>query len=359
MKIFHLIVIWVVLALFAALAALSGVGAFLGSVRAQVLFSSTPLIVVWSVLAVLLLAAAFMWPSARRSPGLMAMHLGSFAILLGSMWGSAKGHQLAAHYLGITKVPSAYMVLSRDKPTVLLTNVRGEPVGRLRFQLLLHRFWIEYYPYEGRYWPLAAGLPDQENRVQYEPGKPVELPGLNMTLTVLKYLPSVRPVADQSGAVIGAEPDPATELPALQVEVKSGNHELRRWLVARNDRNFVELSLASLLPGVDEQDAPALYLVTPPREVKDYKSDVSVIVDGKEVERRVIEVNYPLHFGGYHFYQFSYDEAGLFSQLSVSSDSGLYAVFGGFVVLAAGAFYHFWLRPAATRFARDEVEHAL
>ena len=79
---------------------------------------------------------------------------------------------------------------------------------------------------------------------------------------------------------------------------------------------------------------------------KDYFSDLVVIKDGEEVARKTIQVNDPLYYGGYHFYQYNYDhDAGQYSQysvLSVTSDTGLYAVFTGFFLLCAGVIWQFW-----------------
>ena len=72
--------------------------------------------------------------------------------------------------------------------------------------------------------------------------------------------------------------------------------------------------------------------------IKAYKSDVTILNDGREVLRRTIEVNKPLHYGGYHLYQVDYDhKAQRFTELSVVSDSGLYAVYLGMVMLGIGA----------------------
>jgi len=79
--------------------------------------------------------------------------------------------------------------------------------------------------------------------------------------------------------------------------------------------------------------------------IRDYFSDVVVIKDGKEVTSKTIEVNHPLHYGGYHFYQHSYDsQAGKYTILSVTSDSGLYAVYGGYWLLCLGVLWQFWFR---------------
>jgi len=67
------------------------------------------------------------------------------------------------------------------------------------------------------------------------------------------------------------------------------------------------------------------------------------------VLKKNIEVNDPLHYGGYHFYQSSYltpDQGHPWATvLSVTSDSGLYCVFGGFIALCGGIIYHLWVVP--------------
>lgn len=102
------------------------------------------------------------------------------------------------------------------------------------------------------------------------------------------------------------------------------------------------------------------YATQMPRMPRDYFSDVVVVEDGKEIIQKTIEVNHPLHYGGYHFYQYSYDEvAGRYTILSVTSDSGLYAVFGGYWLLCIGILWRFWLTPAIKYIKRKKINEAL
>jgi hypothetical protein len=79
--------------------------------------------------------------------------------------------------------------------------------------------------------------------------------------------------------------------------------------------------------------------------VRDYISDIQVVKDGNVVAEKSIEVNHPLHFGGYHFYQSSFDTEGhKYTVLSVVSDTGLDFVYAGYLMLGIGVFWHFWLR---------------
>ena len=90
--------------------------------------------------------------------------------------------------------------------------------------------------------------------------------------------------------------------------------------------------------------------------VRDYFSDIQVIEEGKVVLEKAIEVNAPLHYGGYHFYQSSYDEREeRYTVLSVMSDSGLYIVYAGLWVMGIGIMWVLWLRPVIRHFKKDGV----
>jgi cytochrome c biogenesis protein ResB len=87
-----------------------------------------------------------------------------------------------------------------------------------------------------------------------------------------------------------------------------------------------------------------------PESVRDCISDVQVVKNGNVVAEKSIEVNHPLHFGGYHFYQNSYDAEGhKYTVLSVVSDTGLNFVYAGYLALGIGVFWHFWVRHIFTK----------
>ena len=93
-------------------------------------------------------------------------------------------------------------------------------------------------------------------------------------------------------------------------------------------------------------EAASLYLVEPSRPVSDYKSHLVVLEEGQPVLEEVIEVNRPLHYQGYHFYQHSYDnEREHYTILSVRSDSGLPIAYAGFALLGVGTFLILWIEP--------------
>ena len=85
----------------------------------------------------------------------------------------------------------------------------------------------------------------------------------------------------------------------------------------------------------------------PAPEVRSYRSSLTVLKDGEADVRAVVFVNGPLHYGGYHFYQYSYGlDPAPYTVLRVISDAGMPAVALGFLLLAGGAAGVFWSRRA-------------
>jgi cytochrome c biogenesis protein ResB len=81
------------------------------------------------------------------------------------------------------------------------------------------------------------------------------------------------------------------------------------------------------------------------RVVRNYISSLAIIENGRAVAEKNVEVNHPMHYGGYYFYQHSYDaQGGRYSVLMVVPDNGLAFVYAGCTVLCVGAVGQFWLR---------------
>jgi len=92
--------------------------------------------------------------------------------------------------------------------------------------------------------------------------------------------------------------------------------------------------------------------------VKDFKSKLSIIEDDEMTTSKVIEVNYPLSYNGYVFYQADYDkEQGSYTVLQVVKDPGVWWVMAGFVVIMLGLIQKFYLDPLSSRKNRKEVEN--
>jgi cytochrome c biogenesis protein ResB len=85
-------------------------------------------------------------------------------------------------------------------------------------------------------------------------------------------------------------------------------------------------------------------------QIYNYCSVVTIIENGKEILNKTIKVNEPLHYGGYHFYQNSYDsQRQRYTILQVTSDNGLYVVYAGYWMLCIGVLWHFWFNKILKR----------
>ncbi|GAG57338.1 unnamed protein product, partial [marine sediment metagenome] len=159
----------------------------------------------------------------------------------------------------------------------------------------------------------------------------------------------------------GAEPDPNTGLPAMEILLKHKETSQKVWMITHKNQTRAWFNLVDLL-ALEEKDVHGehahqrqvnLYLAKMQGQIKDYKSDLIVQEEGRTVAEKTIEVNGPLHYGGYHFYQSSYgqDQKGRwYTALAVSSDSGLSLVYIGFALMVGGMFWLFWFKPILSYF---------
>lgn len=377
--------LWTTLAVIAVLAVLSVVGSFLGAARARHLFNG-PLAGLWIALTAFLMAAVVYSPNILRRAPSLAMHLGAIAILLGSMWNSPPGHLLARKWFSIDKVAGGFMTIYQHQASrEILDGSTGGVIARLPFDVVLNRFSIEYYPPKRDEWHLVAIVPRAATDsgphegpspcaasvvLDWEVGRELAIPGAGVKLKVLEYIPHAEPVLREPASEPGAEPTSQSALGDLDVSVEAQAKEsssvpamrialtrqdgaiAQAWMIVDSYIDMAVLRLSGVPDGSERgggQDA-TLLLCRPDSPIKSYKSDVAVEKDGRTVAGKVIEVNHPMHYGGYHFYQSSYDPEGRqYTVLSVTSDSGLWMVYAGMAMLTAGAFWFCWIGPIIRR----------
>jgi hypothetical protein len=83
-----------------------------------------------------------------------------------------------------------------------------------------------------------------------------------------------------------------------------------------------------------------------PAEAKAYRSRLSILEGGRTVREKTIEVNDPLSWRGWHFYQSSYREKDpTWSGIQVVRDPGFPIVFTGFGMIGFGVIFIYYLRP--------------
>jgi len=395
---FRRTIMWAALALIIALTVLSVYGAFIGAERAQEFFNRIPMAVYWAGFALALAVAIVVFPRLIRQPGMLLVHAGCILILAGGGWGSRIGFEMQKKLFGIDRIPKGQMVIYEGQTTnqvemdtnkflfslglefehsfhgstipkelqqefeksqaplsqnatirilqgrngwQVADNVREYSVkkgnGRLNvyltremkelpFAIKLRDFRLEYYPInlliqtrDGRSW-----------KVPVEFGRQVSLGDDLGTITVVKSFENFKIGIEGGKNVPVDDPRPGSN-PALEV------------LVTQPDGQMATKYIFELFPG--HSGAEDKFLMSYRRMPRDYISELQVIRDSKVIGEKDIEVNHPLHYAGYHFYQSSYDaKAGQFTVLQVVSDSGLYIVYAGYWALCLGVIWHLWLR---------------
>jgi len=327
---FRRAVLWAALTAVILLTLLSIYGAFLGADRAQAFFNSLPLAVYWFALAGLLIVGLAVFRRLLQIPSLLLTHLGCILILLGGMWGSKAGHVMQKQLFGIDKVVRGQLRLKIGDQTPMSRVVveDSNSVRELPFAVRLKDFRLEYYEPGEIIIKTPAG---QIRRFPAKPGAQISLGELG-NVTVQQSFGNFK-LRVEDGKQVPYDA-PGGSNPAVQVLVERPDGTAMAGYIFEN--------FAPVFPAAVGFDP------TYRRTIKDYISEVEVVADGKMVAAKAVEVNHPLHHDGYHLYQHALDEdaAGQYTILQVVSDSGLNVVYGGYVMLIAGVFWHFWGRRA-------------
>ncbi|MCL5282423.1 MAG: cytochrome c biogenesis protein ResB [Planctomycetes bacterium] len=329
---FKRVVLWAALIAVVLLALLSVYGAFLGAEQARAFFNSLPLAVYWFALIALLLAGFIIFRRLLQTPSLLLMHLGSILVLLGALWGSNGGHALAKRLFGLDKIPEGQMGILEQTQENRVRPADSNSTRELPFFVRLKDFRMEYYE-PG--FLLIRSRTGQNWRLPAVAGQTLSLGEGLGTVTIQRVFQNFR--IDIRGAERITYDAPGGSLPALEVSVeRPGEPPGSRYVFE---------------PTMGHGNPNDRLIMSYSRMVRDYISELEIVKNGTVVAAKNIEVNHPLHYGGYHFYQHSYgeDKLGDYTVLMVVSDSGLNLVYGGYAMLAAGIFWHFWGRRALRR----------
>jgi hypothetical protein len=332
---FRRALLWATLAAVILLTVLSIYGAFLGADRAQAFFNSLPLVVYWFAAAALLAAGIVSFSRLLRVPSLLLMHLGCILVLLGAMWGSKPGHALQKRLFGIDKIPHGELDLLGQIDENRVEIPEDGSTGELPFRVRLLDYREEYYEpgqlliwsRDGRSWRMPA-----------EAGQTLSLDGDLGTVVIRRVFQNFRIDLKEDEPV--AYDEPGGSNPALELAIqRSGAAPGRRYVFEQR-------------PGHMNPNDP--FVMSYYRSVKDYISELEIVEGGRVVAAKDIEVNHPLHYGGYHIYQHKPGGENAYGNkytgLLVVSDSGLNVVYGGYMLLIGGVCWHFWGRRILLRF---------
>lgn len=332
-------ILWAGLLLILLLTIFSIYGAFIGAERAQEFFNSMPLAAYWVILALVLGSGLIAFRRLIRVPGLLLMHIGCVCIIAGGMWGSEQGHELQNKYLKNDKVPSARMIIYEGQ-TQNKIYLDDKTEKELPFAIKLNDFRMTHYQPTYLYATAKSG---ETWKIPVEIGSEYDLGPEFGSVAVNKKFDNFK-ITMEDGKTAFVDSTASGHNPALEITVKNPQG-------VESSQYIFELH-----PGHSSPNIPLHFSWS--RMVSDYISDLEVIDGDEVVKTKSIEVNHPLYYGGYHFYQSSYDsEGGRYTVLSVTSDSGLAIVFGGFFFICAGVIIHLWIKPiiAALKSSRQGV----
>jgi len=395
-------IMWAALVLIIVLTAMSIYGAFVGADRAQMFFNSIPSAVFWALFALALIAGFVAFRRLIRVPGLLLMHAGCVLVLIGGALGSEKGYratgndkilkgdmqifegQAAKHVRTEKKIPLfsltpdfAKSLDARSIPQNLRQEFQSEqtvlsqaasvfvsqPGGvwviadenrqfyvrregkklkvydfirqmrELPFSVKLDDFRIEYYEPKVEY--LQAETAGGMQQVVAEVGGQLDLGPKVGTAEIVRKFGNLKISIEDGKTSYYDDPNPGSN-PALEVRI------------TKPDGQVTSQYVFALHPGFSHsQGGPKLVYNKPAGgAIRDYISELEITdSDGKVLAQKHIEVNHPLHYAGYHFYQSSYDaQTGRYTVLQVVSDTGVNIVFAGYWMLCIGAVWHMWLR---------------
>jgi len=315
------------LALILQLIILSIYGAFLGAERAKSYFNSLTGALHWIFLTVLLIVGIIIFRRLVRVPALLLIHVGCILILAGSIWGSQAGHNLQKRLLGIEKIPTGQMLIYQGQHENRVVLEDSNQTGELPFYVRLKDFRVEYYKPDFLQIQTKQG---KSWKVPIEIGKEISLGEDVGTVKIVRAFESFKIKVEDGKNIAFDDPNSAAN-PALEVEIKSPDGKAAT-------RYVFERFPSHTRP----EDRLLLWYQ---RIISDYVSQLQILRNNEVVAEKDIEVNHPLHFGGYHFYQHSYDaDAGEYTILMVVSDTGLNLVYAGYLMLCIGALWHFWLK---------------
>ncbi len=329
---FRKVIMWAGLTLIVALIFLSIYGAFIGAERAQNLFNTLPAAVYWSAFIIILAAGFVVFRRLVRITALSLIHCGCILILAGGMWGSEAGHKLQSQLFGIEKIQKGQMAIYEGESENHVALEKSKQVKELPFSIKLKDFRLEHYKPEYLWVETRNG---ESWKVPVEIGTEFSL-GENLgTVTIVRTFENFKIRIEGEEREITDEPESGYN-PALEVKIKSPEGEAETRYVFERSRGHTNPE--------DE------FLLRYERVISDFVSELEIIKDGKVAAAKNIEVNHPLYFGGYHFYQHSYDaEAGQYTVLMVTSDTGLGLVYAGYMMLCFGVFWHLWVRNIFAR----------
>ncbi len=276
------------------------------------------------------------FPLKNRSLGSFLSHISILIILLGALIGILFGQK---DYLKISKGQEASSFIYRDREIPLGFSIRlndfiyNENIDS-KERLLVYQ---GAKPEKG-ICDMGPGPAVKQSKVllaevSVNMGLEQSIGNTGYKIRAIRYVPDF--VMDTlTKVVLNRSSEPNN--PALEVELKDPKGRIKSsWLFARFPQIHQELA----------SDFQIIYNWAP-RRPKDFISKVTILRGGKEILSSDIQVNAPLNFSGYNFFQSSYDSQDLsWTGLQVVKDPGVPVIYAGFILLIVGLVMIFYVGP--------------
>lgn len=251
----------------------------------------------------------------KRARGLIITHLSILLVLSGAIVSAVWGERgFMPLYEGETK---DFFVMKDNR------------IQKLDFKISLDDFVLEWYNSEHH--QITAYVKDRNIKkiLNVKEGISYYIEGTNYSFQTLRYIPDF--YLDQNKEAKTRTDAPNN--PAFLVRITNNQTDEERWLFSK----FPAFS------NVKDQNIDLSYKWL--GNIKDFKSKLRVIEADKTVLTKTIEVNHPLKYKGYTFYQSNYNPEELnWSSLEVVKDPGVPLVYAGFILMNIGIILVFYIR---------------
>lgn len=291
----------------------------------------------------------------RRALGSMLTHLSILLILAGGVirgiWGECgyvelrEGESITRFQVekGERAFPFALQLAKFEIERYREPQGPDKARGEKRNESPPHDHLIVEWPARGLSITLPASLGVE--RVLAPTGEPLAETN-SFRITVLKHVPDF--IVDSKTREVSSRSS-AWNNPAILVRVKGPAYENNRWLFAK----FPDFTMHSgPAQGAGPDPLRLVYETHTAVEpavagpIKGFKSTLKVLERGEVAQTNVVEVNRPLSYRGYAFYQTGYRPEDLsWTSLQVVRDPGVPVVYAGFGLMILGLFVVFYLNP--------------
>ncbi|MBI5417500.1 cytochrome c biogenesis protein ResB [Candidatus Poribacteria bacterium] len=256
--------------------------------------------------------------------GPIITHFGIIFILLGSSLSLVFG------FKGYIEAPEGEII--KD-----YYNRKTKKNENLNFGILLNKFNIEYYPRKIvlKIKDISNDAAQNKNIIKYEVyvGQELDLNRKGYKLKVENFVLNYK-ITDNT--FVKQKYSGANSNPAVELSIYKNNELIGKSWFFWGIPEIQDFAEEGYLIRFNKFWSPS---------VKEYKSDVSIVENGKIILNKTILVNDPLIYKGIAFYQTSHrvDGKAYISNFQVVNEPGIWIIYISFAIVIVGVFLSFYI----------------